>query len=84
MRSEASRAGLSIREVGLQVATSTGKVVTADVAVADRLRVGGAEFRHVVFLVFPDELLTFPDGTRISGLIGLPMIEALGEIRFWS
>lgn len=81
MRSEAQRAGLTIREVGLEVATSTGKRVPADVAVAERVTLGRAEFRNVVFLVFPDELLTFPDGFRLPGLIGFPVLEALGEIR---
>jgi hypothetical protein len=80
-RSEAKRAGLEIREVGLQVATSTGGTVLADVAVAKRVSLGRAELRNVVFLVFPDELLSFADGSRLSGLIGFPVLEALGEIR---
>ena len=83
-RSEAERLGLSIRPVGLQVGTSTGLSVEADVAVADRARLGTADYRHVVFLVFPDRLLSFPDGTRIPGLVGFPMLEALGEVRFWA
>jgi predicted aspartyl protease len=82
MRSEAERIGLAIRQVGLLVATSTGRTVKADLAVAGSVKMGSAEFENVVFLVFPDQLLTFPDGTRIPGLVGLPMLEALGEVRF--
>ncbi len=84
MRSEAERAGLVVREVGLQVATATGKPAVADVAVADRVRFGTATYRNVVFLIFADDQLTFPDGTRIPGLVGFPMLEALGEVRFWA
>ncbi len=81
MRSVAQAAGLSIRSVGLQVTTSTGRIVPADVAVADQVTLGRAELRNVVFLVFPDELLSFAGGARLPGLIGLPVLEALGEIR---
>lgn len=84
MRSEAQSAGLAIREVGLQVTTATGGLVAADVAVAPRVLLGAAEFRHVVFLIFPDEMLTFENDVKVSGLVGLPMLEALGEVRFWS
>lgn len=83
-RSEAERLELEIRPLGLRVSTSIGVPAEADVAVAARARLGGADYRHVVFLVFPDELLKFPDGRRIPGLVGFPMLEALGEVRFWS
>lgn len=82
MRSEAEALGLTIRPVGLAVATSLGRHVRADVAVAERVTIGNVDFRHVVFLVFPDELLSFPDGTRIPGLVGFPMVEAMGELSF--
>jgi hypothetical protein len=83
MRSEAHALGLPIKEVGLQVGTSTDVKVSADVAVADRIVIGNIVYRHVVFLVFPDEALSFPEhGVRIPGLIGFPLIEKMGEIRF--
>jgi hypothetical protein len=82
MRSEAEALGLAIRPAGVAVSTSTGRVVTADVAVAPRLEVGRARFQHVVFLVFPDALLTFADGSSIPGLLGFPVADALGELTF--
>lgn len=81
MRSEARALGLSIREAGLRVGTSTGTQVLGDVAVAPRLRLGAIELENVVFLVLPDEALTFGDVT-IPGLIGFPVMDALGEVEF--
>lgn len=82
MRSEAEKLGLAIRPAAVQVGTSTARNVSADLAVARQLRIGKAHYRNVVFLVFPDELLTLPDGKRIPGLIGFPVVEAMQEVRF--
>jgi hypothetical protein len=82
MASEAKALGLTIRPAGVEVATSTGGRVVADVAVAKQMSIGKVDYSNVVFLVFPDELLTFPGGHRIPGLVGFPVVEAMGEIRF--
>jgi hypothetical protein len=83
MRSEAQALGLPVKEVGIDVGTSTDVKVAADVAVADQVVIGNIAYRHVVFLVFPDEALSFPEhGVRIPGLIGFPLIKDMGEIRF--
>ena len=82
MRSEAERLGLTIRPAGIEVGTSTDLKVHADLAVGERVEIGAMEYRHVVFLVFPDEMLTFPGGHVIEGLVGFPLIEAMGEVRF--
>lgn len=82
MRSEAEELGLTIRPTGVEVATSTTRKVLADVAVAGQLRIGRVHYRNVVFLVFPDELLTFDGGKRIPGLVGFPVVEAMQEVRF--
>ncbi len=79
VRSEAEGLGLEIRPAGLEVGSSTDLQVLADVAVADRVEVGGATLRHVVFLVLPDAALTFP-GLRITGLLGFPVQRALGAL----
>lgn len=81
-RSDADRLGLEILPAGLVVATSTARQVMADVTVAEQVEIGKILYRNVVFLVFPDELLTFPDGQRIRGLLGFPLIEAMGEVHF--
>lgn len=82
MASEAKALGLTIRPAGVEVATSTGVRVLADVTVAPQMSIGKVDYTNVVFLVFPDELLTFPGGHRIPGLVGFPVVEAMGEIRF--
>lgn len=82
MRSEAEALGLPIREAGVEVGTSTGSRVTADVAVVPRVRLGQVELANVVFLVVPDEVLTFGPTFRIPGIIGFPVIDALGEVEF--
>jgi hypothetical protein len=81
IRSEAEGLGLEIRPADLEVGTSTDATVTVAVAVADSLRIGGVLLSDVVFLVLPDEALTFP-GLVIRGIVGFPVIEALGEVRF--
>lgn len=81
MRSEATALGMRIIPAAIDVGTSTERRVTADLAVADRLTIGGLRWRHVVFLVLDDSLLTFPGGFRIPGIIGFPVIEQMGELR---
>lgn len=81
IRSEAEGLGLEIREAGAEILTSTDVTVKADMAVADRVRLGGIELENVVFLVLPDAALTFP-GIVVRGILGFPIVEALGEVRF--
>jgi hypothetical protein len=81
MRSEADSLGLTVRPAGIEVGTSTDVKVTADLAVADRVVIGGLTYAHVVFLILPDETLTFPNGFRIPGILGFPLIEPMGELR---
>lgn len=81
MRSEARALGLRLYPAGIKVGTSTDQRVLADLAVADRLTLGKADYRNVVFLVLDDSLLTFPGGLRIPGIIGFPVIEQLGEVQ---
>lgn len=81
IRSEAEALGLRIREAGLDVGTSTDLRIRADLAVADRVALGGIELENVVFLVVPDAMFTFGDFV-IRGLVGFPVVEAAGELRF--
>lgn len=76
MRSEAEGLGLDIRPAGLRVGTSTDAVITADVGIANRLTIGSIDVRNAIFLVLADSLLTFPDNSRITGIIGFPVIAA--------
>ncbi|MGE0440142.1 MAG: retropepsin-like aspartic protease [Gemmatimonadales bacterium] len=79
-RGEAARLGLTVIDADIDVGSSTDIRNTADLAVANVLAIGNLEFRHVVFLVFDDRLLTFP-GMTIDGIVGFPVIEAMGEVR---
>lgn len=79
MRSEAKALGLRILPAGIEVGTSTDKRITADLGVADGLTIGNAHFANVIFLVLDDNLLTFPGGFTIPGIIGFPVIEQFGE-----
>jgi hypothetical protein len=80
MRSEAVALGLRILPAGIDVGTSTDQRVVADLAVAERLRIGRIDFSNVVFLVLDDALLTFPGDYRIPGIIGFPVIEGMVEV----
>ncbi len=82
MRSEAEALGLTIVKAGFEVGTSTDVKVTADLTVAPHLTIGSIEYDHVIFLVFPDRLLSFPGGVRIPGILGFPVLEAMGEVRY--
>lgn len=74
--------GLSFIEANISVGSSTDIRTQAQLAVADSIEVGGILFENVVFLVMPDELLTFPSiGYEIHGIIGLPVISQMEEIR---
>src|SRR5262249_27738977 len=49
--------------------------------IADKLTFGGAEFRNVVFLVMPDEALTFANGAYVvQGIVGMPILMPLGRV----
>jgi predicted aspartyl protease len=83
MRSEADSLGLQVRPVGVEVRSVTGGSLEADIAVAEEVVLGDVTLSHVVFLVVPDEMLTFAGGEfTIPGILGFPVLEALGEVAF--
>jgi len=77
----ARQLGLQLKESGVTVSSGTSIKVQSKLAVADSLWVGRILFRHVVFLVLPDEKLSFPQaGLVIKGIIGFPVIHQMGEV----
>jgi len=82
IESEANEVGVDILAGGIDVGSVTGRTVKADLGVADSLTIGNMLLRNVVFLVLPDEALTFPGGFLIPGIIGFPVLEAMGELQF--
>jgi predicted aspartyl protease len=77
--SEAARMGLSPRETSTYVNGSTGKKNPIRLAVARDLRFGNAHLSNVVFLVISDQALYIaPLKYQIRGILGLPVLRALG------
>jgi predicted aspartyl protease len=79
--SEAKRMGLSVRETTAWVSGSTGEKNRLRLAVASNLEFGGARLRNVVFLVLADQALNIQAlQHQIPGILGLPVLRALGRI----
>ncbi len=80
-KSLADKYGLKKLNADFYVTAFTGGQVKSGLSIADSLKIGNILFRNVVFLVFPDEALTFPSANySINGIIGYPVIESMGEI----
>jgi aspartyl protease len=79
----AKQVGLKIIDSYIEVGTSTNAKVKARLGVAPEIKVGQVTIRNVVFLVFDDKDLFFPHiDYQINGILGFPVITALGEITF--
>jgi predicted aspartyl protease len=80
--SYAIKAGLDVRNVVFKVRAITGIEVDAKLGIAKTLKMGDVEVENVVFIVFPDSVLSFAGGAyKIRGIIGFPVIEQLQEVR---
>jgi aspartyl protease len=83
--SEAKRMGLAVRESKAWVGGSTDKRSPLHVAIARDLQFGPAHVHGVVFLVLSDESLYLaPVHYQITGILGLPVIRALGRVEISS
>ena len=81
-RSMAEKLGLKIFNVTFDVGSSTGIQNKSALGLADSLLLGDIVVKNVVFLVIPDELVSFPEiGYYVNGIIGYPIIEQLREVR---
>jgi hypothetical protein len=81
-RSAAVGLGLPIRHTDYAIGSSLGGRVQADVAVVDFSFADGTRITNALFLVLPDRALRLANGRSADGLIGLPVIAALGRIEF--
>src|SRR4051794_1313742 len=80
-QSEARRMKLVVRETTTYVSGSTGKKNPLHLAVANDVHFGGSRFNNVVFLVLEDQSLYIaPLKQQINGILGLPVIRALGSV----
>lgn len=81
--SVAERLGLRLIDAPVTVGSSSSNDVPARLAIAETLRFAGGEFHDVVFIVFPDEALTFAGGAyKIDAIIGLPVLMQFGRLEF--
>ena len=80
---EAARLGLSIRNGSGSIGDASGKGVKVRTAVAKELVIGDTRFRDVSFVVLPNQepWTSMPVGR--GGIIGVPVILALGRVE-WS
>jgi predicted aspartyl protease len=81
--SNARRLGVHMLTGQASIGTATSAAVTTGLAIADKVTFGGAEFRNVIFLVMPDEALTFASGAYVvHAIIGLPLLMPLGRVEY--
>ena len=77
----AKKIGLIFLEGKLEVGTATSVKVSSGLAYAASLNIGSFKFNNVLFLVLPDEALSFAGGIYvINGIIGFPVIKEMKEI----
>ncbi|HEX4296374.1 MAG TPA: retropepsin-like aspartic protease [Rhizomicrobium sp.] len=74
--------GFKIRPAGYAIGSSMGGAARADIAVIDFAFADATHVANAVFLVLPDRALTMANGQTADGLIGLPVIAALGAIEY--
>lgn len=79
-KSNADRLGLEILPVSFDV-DGASKSNNSSLAIGESVKMGDIEFKNVVFLVIPDEQLSFPQiDYKIEGILGYPVISQLDEI----
>ncbi len=79
----AKKIGLIFLEGRIEVGTATSVKVSSRLAYAPSLNIGSFKFKNVLFLVLPDEALSFAGGLYvINGIIGFPVIKEMKEIHF--
>lgn len=68
---------------GVEVGTATGVRLDCGLAHAPTLDLSGITVRNAVFIVMEDSQLSFPElDYSIEGIIGLPVLRQLGNLRF--
>lgn len=79
--SYAKKLSLYFLEGTLMVGAITGNKVSSRLAYAKTLKAGNLTFHNVLFLVLPDEALSFGGGVYvINGILGFPVIKEMKEL----
>lgn len=81
-RSTARALGLRIRTANYAIGSSMGGSAQADATVVDLGFADGTRVADVIFLVLPDAALKMSNGGAATGLIGFPVIAALGAVAY--
>lgn len=76
----ASKVGMKVLNTTARVGSITGRSITANLGYLPELKIGNVTVHNPIFLLLKDEDLTPAPGFHIDGLIGYPIISALGEI----
>ncbi len=83
VESVAERLNLRFFDGAVSVGAAAVEDVPARIAIADTLLLGGAEFKNIVFIVLPDEALSFAGGQyTIETIIGFPVLSRLERLTF--
>lgn len=78
--SVAERVGILMLGQSASIGSATERTVATRLGIAKRLQIGNATLENVVFIVLPDSKLSLPPSYRISAIIGLPVLMALGRL----
>lgn len=77
----AAKLKLTVIEADVAVGSTSDIKVKSRLAVVPEIKLGSVAFHNVVFLVLDDQALYFAQiDYQINGIIGFPMIEALGRL----
>lgn len=76
--------GLRLIAGSSSIGNSVGTGVGIRIAIADRVELGGAVARNVVFAVMEDAALEFPvpGGYKIDAILGLPVMRGIGRMEY--
>jgi hypothetical protein len=66
----------------ISVKAATGAEIFAGIGVAKELKINNILLKNVLFLIFPNEALSFGTFYKIDMVIGFPVIRDLGQIIF--
>lgn len=81
-QSVAERLGLRFLEAHVTVGSATGDA-DARLAIAETLTLAGGVFHDVLFIVLPDQALTFGGGAyKIEAVVGFPVLVEFGRLEF--
>lgn len=83
MASVAKSLGIRLLDGDISVGASASDDVAGRLGIATTLRLAGGEYTDVLFIVMPDEALSFAGGAyTIPAIIGLPVLAPLGRVSF--